>query len=684
MFRLSQLATAACGLALAAALLWQGCATKTPASNPPKVASPEAEITMTTTTTTGTTTAACRTSTAMPSTAGPQLDCAAPPSTFSVSSFFTGTPPASTMAQAGPTFDAWAWSSFAAFNWPAKTDTTQPTGYVRGIPDVNASFTQATGTEVVVWETFKEKREVFNGVVTADSWQQLTFPPNQLISAEGGPIPECTSQDLFRAKHLPGGAHRRILQASKLAPALATGPNTLDETAEVASPAQEPQATLCHGYTAMTTPTLAQCQATFPPPMGLTTTSPYPPTMTNPRAGVGPRVFDPSGNIVLYEVRVNYDYFAYVLSKGLNLVNNLNPPPPPPPLAAPPYNLPWRTSAPHPPGTTTAGPFVGTMPGNSTVSYDPNVVQGLYSPAPATPPPIGSVQVKSAWRKLSFADPTYHTTEAVYFVTNTSVPGNTCYKVGTFGLIGLHIIQRVHMGTQNDTKANSVGGTFIFATWEHNSIGSGAGYSYVNFLSNGGIDQSSPTRYPGAGAIPVQRLQAYPLQSTQNVNAAVYSQLPANSVWRNYRLIGTQFYANVNNPPAMNAATSLLYNQPYYLANLVVETNSGLQNFQGLPPKITPIAHYGTGFTPTTTAYVPTLPNVSWNGNADVMGGCMGCHGVAQLLGSNFSFVLLDGQKGAGIDTATQVTIPPAPPPPPAPSPPPPPPPSSRGSARRR
>lgn len=37
----------------------------------------------------------------------------------------------------------------------------------------------------------------------------------------------------------------------------------------------------------------------------------------------------------------------------------------------------------------------------------------------------------------------------------------------------------------------------------------------------------------------------------------------------------------------------------------------------------------------------------------------MGCHGVAQLEGSNFSFVLLDGQGGAGIDTSTSISIPP-------------------------
>jgi hypothetical protein len=34
------------------------------------------------------------------------------------------------------------------------------------------------------------------------------------------------------------------------------------------------------------------------------------------------------------------------------------------------------------------------------------------------------------------------------------------------------------------------------------------------------------------------------------------------------------------------------------------------------------------------------------------MGGCMGCHGVAQALGTDFSFALLFGQQGAGAEAA--------------------------------
>jgi hypothetical protein len=596
----------------------------------------------------------CRKSTVLPASSGPDLDCAAPPTTFDVSTFFGSGATRATMLKAGPTFDAWAWESFAAYNWPAKADTSQPTGYLRGIPDLSATFIGAAGTQVAVWETFKEKREVFNNNVQSGQWQQMTYPPDQTPHSEGGTVPACSAQDKEKLAKLPAGAKRRILQTSKLSPQLAVGPNALDETAEVSSPAQEAQSALCAGYTGTA---LTTCQQTFPVPTEGNAGTVFPPTMINPRPGVGPRVYDPNNNIIFYEVRVNYDYFNYIVSNQLNFVNPPTPPPPSggTPSINPPYSLPWRTSAMAPPVSQPGPPIVAAKLRNSTVGYDANTTLGLYGSYPTTPPPIGSVQVKSAWKMLASADPTYHTTDAVYFQTTSN--NERCYSVGIFGLIGLHIIQRAHMGSSSDVNASPVGGTFIFATWEHNSIANGNGYTYVNFLSAGGADQNNPTPYPLlANAIPVTRQQPYPLATTNGVTQAVHGKLPANSVWANYRLIGTQFYA------AVTSATSAQYNQPYYLANLVVETNNGLQNFQGLPPNITPISQY-SGFTATTGSYNPKVPNVSYNGTANVMGGCMGCHGVAQLLGSNFSFVLLDGQRGAGIDTAASVSIPPDPPP---------------------
>jgi len=579
----------------------------------------------------------CRESTTLPNQTSPEIDCAAPPSTFESAPIFANTP-----AQTGPTFDSWAWASFAAMNWPAQASSSQPSGYLRGIPDTGKSFAAALPTDVLVWETFKEKREVFNSTVTAVSattWQALTYPPDQEMEPAGS-VPACSSSDMALMSD-PKHRLRRVLQSSKLSPALGTGPNELDETAEVASPAQESQNALCAGYSGSA---LMTCTGLFPPPSGGSGSTVYPPTMVNSRPAVGPRVLDPNGNTVFYEVRVNYDYFDYVVTNGLNLD-------PLPATPAPPYSLPWRTSAQGPPGSGTQQ----TKP--LTVNYDPNSVLTTYGTSPTTPPPVGSIQVKSAWMRVTDKTPNpsqFHLTEAVYFDNQTS--GALCYRVGLFALIGLHIIQRVHMGDSNDMSADPLGGTFIFATWEHNSIASGGGYSYVNFLASA---TNANTPYPAlTSAIPVTRQQSYPLATTAAATSGVYSQLPASSVWRNYRLIGTQFYTNTT-----AGASESTYNQPFYLANLVVETNNGLQNFQGLPPNVTPVSTYSNPPN-NTNSFNPGLQNVSYNGSPYNMGGCMGCHGVAQLKGSNFSFVLLDGQNGAGIDTQEDIDIPPQGPPP--------------------
>jgi hypothetical protein len=122
----------------------------------------------------------------------PDLGCAAPPDTFT------------TAGLAGPAnanaWDAWAWSSFAAFNWPAlaSTDTASyPSGFVRGVPDTTKSFASAQSTDVAVWETFKEKRELFNSTATPGAWQSPTFDPQYAPNFNGGQIQMCEGTYIF-------------------------------------------------------------------------------------------------------------------------------------------------------------------------------------------------------------------------------------------------------------------------------------------------------------------------------------------------------------------------------------------------------------------------------------------------------------------------------------------------------
>src|SRR6185295_6089980 len=249
-------------------------------------------------------------------------------------------------------------------------------------------------------------------------------------------------------------------------------------------------------------------------------------------------------HFLYYEVKVNYDYYAYVAQPiivgGQTVVTSLNT-----------YStaihqalhnlieLPVRTGA----------ASVGNNP-QAVLNYSAAKTAATYQSLNQNPgsnpikslPGLGSIQLKAAWvpSKLLDGDPnTYHLTDAVYYKDSPSQPNGLCYDVEQFGLIGLHIIQRVHAGAPGG-QPEPTGGTYIFATWEHQSIGNGAGYSYVNYSK---FANTTETPYPNTAAgLPVARLKPYPLATTHTLNAKVQADLP-NSVWKNYRLIGTQFLA---------------------------------------------------------------------------------------------------------------------------------------------
>jgi len=292
--------------------------------------------------------------------------------------------------------------------------------------------------------------------------------------------------------------------------------------------------------------------------------------------------------------------------------------------------------------------------------------QGINQQSPMQPvqtlPGLGSIQLKAAWVPSSLLDGdpnTYHLTDAVYYKDSPSQPNGLCYDVQQFGLIGLHIIQRVHAGAPGG-QPEPAGGTYIFATWEHKSIGNGTAYTYVNYSK---FATNTELPYPNTAAgLQVARLKPYPLPTTQAIDAQVQAQLP-NAVWKNYRLIGTQFLAiDVGDANAEQRSTAL--GQPLYLANLVIETNRGLQQFQGQPPGQTPNTNFGGNGVPRNFQFFsPASPNMTFSGKPVNMGGCMGCHGVAQTQGFAFSFVLQDGDKGIVPDTGTSIAIPPVAPP---------------------
>ncbi|MEM8963219.1 MAG: hypothetical protein AAGD38_17170 [Acidobacteriota bacterium] len=598
-------------------------------------------------------------------------------------------------------YDIFAWNSFVALNWPALDPTSN--NNQRGFPDLSTSFATAASDDLVVWETFKEKREIFLYDYLDDQPSTET-PPAWNAEPQYGPsnaqVPCCPGYtcDTDFGRHAAN--------------------NTGDETAEVASEARETDDVLCQGHD-------PDCGVSGQP--------------------VGPRVWrgQPSAGMpLIYEVKVNWDFYNYVATFSdpgpLWFEDNAKTA-----ADAGDIRLPIRTSSatnPAAPGTV-AGSLGGTAkpgPNPSVINYSPQgCIDNYYSKATSssdlTPCPMGSVHLKSAWMPLSGSDDMskYHTSELLFYVENDDVTGGICAQPATYGLVGFHIIQRIHE-TRYDNgtpfpNSHPRGGTFIFASWEHTQ-NDDQGFTYANLYPT---TSDSPDPYPnvnedGVDGIPLNR--AYDLLSTTvSANDQVHTALGCtggsdDSVWCNYELIGTQ-YAAVNGPPpgfdtsnppnvlpsTPEAGVEYPANsgQPYFLANLVVESNVGLQQFLGLPPGTTPIDHYtspqippggsgrvgndgtqsNTGSTfdlnaPNLAFRIAPRDNPAWdngdkthqstisgnngqkNGNkvgAWNMGGCMGCHGVAQQRGYAFSFVLLGNQGGGKADTQTMVDIPPPP-----------------------
>ena len=80
-----------------------------------------------------------------------QLDCPIPPNTSPVNNAYDLNRPMS----------YFAWNTFIALNWPSAATQTGGAKSPRGIPNMMGNFQTAQNSDLVVWETYKEKREVF-------------------------------------------------------------------------------------------------------------------------------------------------------------------------------------------------------------------------------------------------------------------------------------------------------------------------------------------------------------------------------------------------------------------------------------------------------------------------------------------------------------------------------------------
>jgi hypothetical protein len=268
----------------------------------------------------------------------------------------------------------------------------------------------------------------------------------------------------------------------------------------------------------------------------------------------------------------------------------------------------------------------------------------------------GAIEIKTAFllvtdeNKADLSD--FFQTEAIYYTADydaTKKPAysNWKYHNGTFALLAIHVIHK--------TKSYP---DFIFTSFEHKSLSqkpfqfiltSPAPPAYPGSNFNP-FDAVPPANAPGStqfgerhlikrqsGPNPTSNGQLYPIPPCLDAaTQAVHDQLKKlnpNSVWLNYRLMGVQ--ANITEKWALVPSEGAGPN--HFMANFVVESDAFLGNF------------FGPGFGGNPFPTGPKDPTtLTQNGNNVLyqrvpknMGGCKGCHGVAQTaFGTDFSFLL--------------------------------------------
>lgn len=244
---------------------------------------------------------------------------------------------------------------------------------------------------------------------------------------------------------------------------------------------------------------------------------------------------------------------------------------------------------------------------NGNTCNCPSTYKILCLPCGNTPNPFyrnklytGAMEVKTAWRSLTPQD------DVSKFFTRTVLlyekEGDSTVALNkTYALIGLHIIHK----TANYPN-------FIFATWEHVDVEQ-SNMGYIE-LDTGG-NEIPPLVANYKRLHPIDRIID---QSTAAAHKLLKEKNP-NSIWQNYRLVGVQ-----------GTPTSSDLTPSFFLANYVVESDSTLADF------------HGSGFANPHDKGVNNL----YRGRRYSVGGCQGCHGVAQIsFGTDLSFLMDNAGK---------------------------------------
>ena len=266
-----------------------------------------------------------------------------------------------------------------------------------------------------------------------------------------------------------------------------------------------------------------------------------------------------------------------------------------------------------------------------------NFPEGFYAnPANNSGGMLGAMEVKAAWRILQPAsgdDTTrYYHQQAVIYVPAENTADSSAFCINaTVGLVGLHIIHKTRLFR-----------AWVWSTFEHEdnaptcptgatcSPDANVRWSFYNpacpaatcplntqlksdtflqdsfFIWNKTAPYGSRYAYGGQYGSQITRTDTV-YGPTDSMNVYWRAKLPANSVWRHYRLIGSQWQATVGGA------------KPYTVNAPKIEGNTALESF------------------------IPTTSS------------CIGCHTFATTVGTpshfaDFSFLLgMAGTKPRGM-----------------------------------
>jgi hypothetical protein len=322
-----------------------------------------------------------------------------------------------------------------------------------------------------------------------------------------------------------------------------------------------------------------------------------------------------------------------------------------------------------------------------------NAIAANQPPNQSTNPtiqfPAGTMMVKSAWRLLGPNDDRsrYHTTTVRFYEKGAN--GQVAYyQEQSWGMIALHIIVKTPTApafvfatfeqqdnlrlpdgkSLEDADGKIVGAVPVAAsqpTIQHTdappattttAVGDFVTPAYPGDqrLFYRELAPSLPKPDSGPGAVAVnRRFESIPneiIAVNTQAHAAIAAYSSANGVagspWGYYKLVNVQpqpfNQADITPTTGGSVANSPRGRATFFQANIVVETDYTLGQFAGVLIQSGAETGQTSNFNnpgKTQPAFNVHIPNGT-SYNRHNMGGCMGCHGNAQVAGTDFSFIL--------------------------------------------